>query len=461
MGYAGYQDSIFYIFIRGMSVAIPADIQIFLDDMVQVLGVPTVNRTVLDGGLLNIIIDNSNIKEFFIWGPSLPKFTLGDKEVLNSATGATATVMGAVGKGLYGSVFKVQYKGGMEQVVKRIVCSSDSELIAILPEVMMQTYLYKKDPIHVAQCQSLRVDPTPNKEGIYNTYYIGMAPLEKTLFQHIADKAYEIRAELTSGVDIDPKTIFHDQYLLNIVGPVYHVLNTLSPNMLFHGDLHVGNIMYREGGFPHEPVLIDFGRAMCRFSNSYVGPFQRGISSDLLTLCSALQQFFLKISIKIPLLTTLLEPAMGLLISDGQFQWHNLGKGFLPNSIIEPFSVTKFRGYAESKTDATFPEPVASTFGSAAAGSAAATALPDPSSMTVSAYIPIDVNDDYHSPPPVFIPGGYSSYSSSLSSAAATLTTKEEEFVNSLFSRRTTRRRRNRRAKTRRVNNRRVKTRRN
>jgi len=435
------------------TLELPEDINQFFDDMIQVLGVPTVNREVMNDGLYRIILDKKNIVDFFIWGKSLPKFTLGDKEAFNSATGATATVMGGVGKGLYGSVFKVKYEGGIEQVVKRIVALGYSQLLSILPEVMIQTYLYRKDPVHVAQCQSLRVDPTPNKEGIYNIYYIGMAPLEKTLFQHIADGVKMIQED-----HIDPKTIFHDQFLLNIVGPVYHVLLNLYPSMLFHGDLHVGNIMYREGGFPHEPVLIDFGRAMCRFSNGYYfGPFQVGISLDLLTLCSSLQTLFNKISVVIPLLTTLLKPAMSILTKGDTtpFNWHNLGGGYLPNTVTEVFSIEKFRAYAQDNTSAIFPEPVKLTFMTAAAGST--TTAPDPSSLTVSAYIPMLVNDEYSSPPPPFFKG----YSSSSSSAAATLTENEENFVKSLMKenrrnvRRSTRRRSNYRRKSRRINNRR------
>jgi hypothetical protein len=175
-----------------------------------------------------------------------------------------------------------------------------------------------------------------------------MAPLHKSLNQHV-----RARFGGLNSTNID-------QFVLDIIIPIFRLRQSLSTRagrgyMNFHGDLHTGNIMYREGGFPHEPVLIDFGRASCTLSNgAVIGPFDGGFNVDMLTLCASLNQLLMnafmrkykdfdeKMLVVSPLLKNMLRFAYPLLTAKGTFNWHNLFSYNPPMEIVEHFFLYKF-----------------------------------------------------------------------------------------------------------------------
>jgi len=339
----------------------PPDIKRFMDDVQKVLGFYNATPSVVYS-FLYPMLESGDYSPLVLKMPDLKQFSLGSDEALNHATGVKAAGTVEAGKGSYGSTFRIKYVNGIEQIIKRIdVLPGPSEAhqrVSVIGEMFTQTYLSGLDPTHACHCQSLRRDPVS-----LSTFYIGMAPCDKTLFTHIRDEFIRIRHE-----HLDWRTVFTDQYIVNILGHVHHALRSLAPRagrggLRFHGDLHPGNVMYREDGFPHEAVLIDFASSQCELSNGIViGPFVDAISLDMLTLCASLNQLFVKSSVEIPILTELLRPIDALLRSKGGYNWHLLKSGFLTTAMISGFRPEVFRDYLSSRvvpSHLVFPDPVA------------------------------------------------------------------------------------------------------
>ena len=338
----------------------PPDIKQFMDDVQKVLGFFHATPSIVYS-FLYTMLESGDYSPLVHKMPDLKQFSLGSDEALNHATGVKAAGTVEAGKGSYGSTFRIKYVNGIEQIIKRIdVISGPSEAyqrVSVIGEMLIQTYLSGLDPTHACRCQSLRRDSVS-----LSTFYIGMAPCDKTLFTHIRDEFIRIREE-----HLDWRTVFTDQYIVNILGHVYHALMSLAPRtgrggLRFHGDLHPGNIMYREDGFPHEAVLIDFASSQCELSNGIViGPFVDAISLDMLTLCASLNQLFVKSTVEIPILTELLRPVDVLLRSTGGYNWHYLKSGLLTTAMISGFKVEVFRDYLSSRvvpSHLAFPHPV-------------------------------------------------------------------------------------------------------
>ena len=356
----------------------------------------------------------------------LKTFTLGSDEAFNSATGVKATAMGEAGKGSYGSTFKIQYHTGIEQIIKRIEIipgpTEDKQRLSVIGEVLNQTFLSRLDPAHACRSQSLRRDP----KSLY-VFYIGMAPCDKTLFAHIRDEFIRIR-----DGHLDWRTVFTDQYIVNIVGHVYHALMSLAPRagrggLRFHGDLHPGNIMYRKDGFPHEAVLIDFASSQCELSNGItIGPFVNHLATDMLTFCASLNQLFVNSGVEIPILTELLRPVDALLRSTGPYNWHNLNNGFLSTLITSRFELSRFRDYLSSivvPSHPVFPDAVA----------AAHHVDPDPTTEHIIGVQSIPMYEEGERSPP---PSHSASAAAHVSYTAPTheLTSEEEAFVSGLMA---------------------------
>jgi len=391
------------------------------------------------------MLASSNYSSLVDKMPDLKQFSLGSDEALNHATGVKAAGTVAAGKGSYGSIFRIKYVDGVEQIIKRIDILPEfaeaPQRFSVIGEMLIQTYLSGLDPTHACRCQSLRRDPVS-----LSTFYIGMAPCDKTLFTHIRDEFIRIRDD-----HLDWRTVFTDQYIVNILGHVHNALMSLAPRtgrggLRFHGDLHPGNVMYREGGFPHEAVLIDFASSQCELSNGIqIGPFVDPIPLDMLTLCASLNQLFVKSSVEIPILTELLRPVEALLRSTGGYNWHNIKSGSLTAAMISDFRLEVFRGYLSSRvvpSHPAFPDPPAP----------AHHVDPDPDPEKVIATVElIPMYEEGERTPP---PSHSASAAAHASYTAPThLSAEEDTFVSGLFATNPSRRNRQerrRRRKTRR-----------
>ena len=430
--------------------AYPPGVQTFMDDIQRVLGFFAATPSVVYS-FLYPMLESGDYRPLVDKMPDLKTFSITLHEASNSATGARATAMGEVGKGSYGSTFKIQYQPsidqimrfgqsvGIEQIIKRIEIipgpTEGIQRLSVIGEVLNQTFLSRLDPAHACRSQSLRRDPKSP-----SVFYIGMAPCDKTLFAHIRDEFIRIR-----DGHLDWRTVFTDQYIVNIIGHVYHALMSLAPRagrggLRFHGDLHPANVMYRKDGFPHEAVLIDFASSRCELSNGIrIGPFVDAIAIDMLTFCASLNQLFVKTGLEIPILTKLLGPVDALLRSTGTYNWHTLKSGFLETSMTSPFELSRFRDYLSSivvPSHPAFPEQVAALY----------RVDPDPTTDHIIRIQSIPMYEEERSPPP-----SYSSAAAHVSYTAPThvLTAEEEAFVSRLMATNgNTRSRRNRKIRS-------------
>jgi hypothetical protein len=101
--------------------------------------------------------------------------------------------------------------------------------------------------------------------------------------------------------------------------------------------------MYRLGGFPHEPVFIDFERARCRTSDKIIDmkqfPYCR---FDTTILLATLYHACSVKEIKSPFLETLMEPVKKHFMQSGQFRW---------TAPYEGFGFEPINRYLEGKLD--------------------------------------------------------------------------------------------------------------
>jgi hypothetical protein len=228
-----------------------------------------------------------------------------------------------VKQGSHADIWKVTHADGTPPRIRKVLLATDED---IWKEALIQCFVHRLDPVHTNPFYGFQKHTSVAPVDGKSFFYIEMGVLNISLADYM--KMYAKKGENMEA----------------IILPIYKALKRLHAcGLEYHGDLHLGNIMYRLGGFPHEPVFIDFERARCRTSDKIIDmkqfPYCR---FDTTILLATLYHACSVKEIKSPFLETLMEPVKKHFMQSGQFRW---------TAPYEGFGFEPINRYLEGKLD--------------------------------------------------------------------------------------------------------------
>jgi len=159
-------------------------------------------------------------------------------QITNSKNKSTTIVTLGPVQGAMSTVFQTNLPGGGKNILKSVTYSNIELFRRGLVEICIQGYLSS----------------------------FGICPAIKTARVNREKGRLYSRMEYISGGDLfsnlEPIVLTLPS-LLQIIAPIYQLLYRARERygLKYHGDCHLGNIVYNLGEFPDKPKLIDFGKS--------------------------------------------------------------------------------------------------------------------------------------------------------------------------------------------------------
>jgi hypothetical protein len=259
---------------------------------------------------------------------SLKSYTFAEEATVVSATPARSASKyidstQLVKQGSHADIWKVTHADGTPPRIRKVLLVTDED---IWKEALIQCFVHRLDPVHTNPFYGFQKHTSVAPVDGKSYFYIEMGVLDISLADYM--KMHAKRGENMEA----------------IILPIYMALKRLHAcGLEYHGDLHIGNIMYRRGGFPHEPVFIDFERARCRTSDKIIDTKQSPYCRFDATVFLASLYYACSVKeIKSSFLETLMEPVKKAFVRSGQFRW---------TAPYEGFGFEPINRYLEGKLD--------------------------------------------------------------------------------------------------------------